>query len=574
MFSTWLRSPFAWILSLAFFVGIFLRFQNFGEIPVSLYWDEMAIWNEAQSIAQTGRDTHNRVWNQAIYISYGDYKMPAYIWLTSLVTHFVSDPLSGVRVVSLIAGLSLLLSVPWLVWELQRIFASLRGRVISSHSSSSQWLLPALTGAMVAIAPVTLHFSRVGFEAHLGLSFLVLSVATALHGWQKKSAWSLSFFLTVSACLAALATYSYFSVRFVWPAIMLAFLSWIVWQAPSWRQRLISGVSGVLALVFWLALLLPLFTADFSAESNRFRLSTPSILNDETQLHRVNQSRLLSGNSFISRIIFSGRLEQAKQLWQHGLSFTTVEYLFIQGDSYLRHGSGSTGLFWWWMAPLLVIGFIGLWRHSPVLSGVLLVWWAFGILPAAVPNDVPHTLRSLNALPPQFIWIAFGCILIWEWSQQRFRVWRTAASWIFSFGLAGFILLSAMQWSAQQPLYAQKSGSDWQEGYIPLAQYVGNVQSEYDQILVESFDTRFFVYYQPFSGLTWFEIQQMPTESFARKEFGSVQLEVRDPLSVAQSGDLVILKAGRDVPPGFVVQQRIMNQLGEEVFLAVEAPQI
>lgn len=574
MFSTWLRSPFAWILSLAFFVGIFLRFQNFGDIPVSLYWDEMAIWNEAQSIAQTGRDTHNRVWNQAIYISYGDYKMPAYIWLTSLVTYFVSDPLPGVRVVGLIASLSLLLSVPWLMWELQKIFVSIRGRVVSSHSSGSQLLLPALTGVMVAIAPVTLHFSRVGFEAHLGLSFLVLSIATALHGWKKKSTWSVSFFLVLSACLAALATYSYFSVRFVWPAILLVFLSWMVWQAPTWRQRFISGLSGVLALVLWVALLTPLFTADFSAESNRFRLSTPSILNDETLLHRVNQSRLLSGNSIVSRVIFSSRLEQAKQLWQHGLSFTNVEYLFMQGDSYLRHGTGSTGLFWWWMAPLIVIGFIGLWRRSPVLSSILLVWWAFGVLPAAVPNDVPHLLRSLNALPPQFIWMAFGAVLILEWSQRRFSSWRTVVNGILSLGLAGLILLSAMQWSAQQPLYAQKSGSDWQEGYIPLAQYLGSVQSKYDQILVESFDARFFVYYQPFSGLAWSEIQQMPTESFARKEFGSVQLEVTDPLSLAQSGDLVILKAGRDVPPGFVVQQRIMNLSGEEVFLAVEAPQI
>jgi hypothetical protein len=344
-----------------------------------------------------------------------------------------------------------------------------------------------------------------------------------------------------------------------------------VWQAPIWRQRFISGVTGVLAVVLWLALLTPLFTADFAAESNRFRLSTPSILNDETLLHRVNQSRLLSGNSFISRIIFSGRLEQAKQLWQHGLSFTAVEYLFMQGDNYLRHGIGSTGLFWWWMGPLMAIGFIGLWRRSPVLSSILLVWWAFGVLPAAVPNDVPHSLRSLNALPPQFIWMAFGSVIILEWLQRRFSAWQAVVNWIFSLGLASFILLSAILWSAQQPLYAQKSASDWQEGYIPLAQYLGSVQSEYDKILVEAFDARFFVYYQPFSGLSWSQILQMPTESFARNEFGSVQLEVSDPISLAQSGDLVILQAGRDVPPGFVVQ-RIMNLSGEEVFLAVEAP--
>lgn len=569
MFRTWLRSPLVWICVFSVFIGVFLRLQHFGTIPVSLYWDEMAIWNEAQSIAQTGRDTHNRPWNQAIFISYGDFKMPAYIWLTSLVTHVVSDPLVGTRLVSLLAGLSLLASIPWLVWELQRMF-----QLWDVRSGLPKFTFPAAALFLTALVPVSLHFSRVGFEAHLGLSCLILAGAVAVRGLQSPGMVRKTLWLVLAATLAAFATYAYFSVRFVWPGLLGIFLFWSVLRDSNWKQRLQFLVIGSLSLGLWLILLVPLFQADFASESSFYRLSTPSILNDETLPHRVNQARMLTGNTIISRVLFSAPLEQAKLLWQHELKFTTFDFLFLRGDGNLRHGTTTTGVLWWWMAPFLAIGFFSLWRKSIPLAITMCLWWALGVLPAAVPNDVPHTLRSLNALPVLLFWTTFGVwsVLAWIAAQEGSR--RRFLSLVLSLSAVGVVVVSALQWSGAQPLYAQRSSKAWQDGYTELAEYLASVQADYNVILVDTFDDKFFVYYQPVSGLSWQEIQEMPTQSFQRTQFGSVRLQVSRPINTAPAGSLVILKGEEDVPAGFVVKQRIMNHFGEEVFLAVEAPQI
>ncbi|MCD8527481.1 hypothetical protein LRY65_04750 [Candidatus Woesebacteria bacterium] len=97
----WLRQHGFW-LTLFFLVtlAVLLRSIGFGQVPVSLYWDEMAIWNDARSIATTGLDLHGRSWFQPLFISYGDYKLPVYIWFVSFVSRFVDSAALAVRLPS------------------------------------------------------------------------------------------------------------------------------------------------------------------------------------------------------------------------------------------------------------------------------------------------------------------------------------------------------------------------------------------------------------------------------------------------------------------------------------------
>jgi 4-amino-4-deoxy-L-arabinose transferase-like glycosyltransferase len=86
------------------FFGIAIRFFKLGQVPVSLYWDEAAILVDAKSIAETGRDMHNRPWFQVIFPSYGDYKLPVYIWLASLAVKLFGVSAFAVRMPSFVAG--------------------------------------------------------------------------------------------------------------------------------------------------------------------------------------------------------------------------------------------------------------------------------------------------------------------------------------------------------------------------------------------------------------------------------------------------------------------------------------
>ena len=59
-----------WIIfSIIILVAVFLRFYQLGEIPVSLYWDEVAMLVDAKSVAATGMDMHGRAWYQVMYPS-------------------------------------------------------------------------------------------------------------------------------------------------------------------------------------------------------------------------------------------------------------------------------------------------------------------------------------------------------------------------------------------------------------------------------------------------------------------------------------------------------------------------
>ncbi len=542
-------------------VGVFLRLQFFGSVPGSLYWDEMALWSEAQSIAQTAKDTNNRPWNQLIFLSYGDYKMPMYIWLTAPFARFIEEPNVGARIISLLSGLSLLGTLPWLASELYRFFR------LENISELSRRNLVISTLWVAAFAPVLLHFSRVGFEAHLALALVVAALAFLFRGFLVRShGFSLMYFL-LSALFAVAATYAYFSVRYVWPGMFLSTLGIFILGSQINRSKILRSALALLAGVFWLVLLIPFTRSDFYVESQRFRLGTPSILNSSPAVETLNQWRLDSGNTILSRFVFSSKIWQAQALSRNMMEFLNPGYIFVDGDENLRHGTGETGLFWWWSMPFLVIGFFALWRKSPRAAAVLSIWWAFGVLPAAVPNDVPHALRSLNALPSLILFLATGLSVSTEFIRRKPGV----LSLIFVGVLITLTLWSSVFWMRLQPGYAEASKAQWQNGYRELAEYLTHTQASHLPVQVFPFDDRFFVYYQVFSQESWNHIQLIPTQGFKRDTFGYVQLQLPSALDDAQSGTFVIVPVGKEVPERFTEKERIRDAFGEEQFVVVQA---
>src|SRR5690606_17254534 len=107
----------------------------------------------------------------------------------------------------------------WLAYEIQKVWISTKLR--------NTWLWPGMTAAFVALVPVELHFSRVGFEGHLAVSLLVLAVASLLNAHTRKYSFQTAAWTVLATLLASAATYAYFSTRFVWPGVALALvLSW------------------------------------------------------------------------------------------------------------------------------------------------------------------------------------------------------------------------------------------------------------------------------------------------------------------------------------------------------------
>lgn len=464
----WQNKFFVGLLLSIIAIGILFRLIKFASLPLGLYWDEQAILIDALAGKQAGKDwLGNSIW-QLIYPSYGDFKAPVYIWLATLASYLPISHAAIVRIPALVVGLLTVV-----------VAANLAGKIINRKDN----LVKLLTAAIMASSPWAIHFSRVGFEAFLG-QFLVL-----LSAWLLTINGQLATLLAVVAGI--IATYTYYSVRFVW---------WIVWLGfviRKYRARPIKQVILIIVggLILYASALLPLQHQSLFVASQQLRLSTQSVLNCCDYAIMANVLREQAGNNFIDRFIFHRHLLLLQNWLKNFSTHISWEFLFVYGDANLRHGTAQHGLF---LLPLGVLWIVGIgislksWRkYWPILA-----WWLAALVPASVPMEVPHALRSLNALVPLVIIIALGGVAIWEWlltTNKRIKFLVTSfflSWWLISLLFFGYYYFS---------IYPQSSTSAWQASYSSAAELVKITQlnsnfSASSYIFVQPFDDRFFLW--------------------------------------------------------------------------------
>ena len=381
------------LLGLIISLGIGLRTVNLNGQPVSIYWDEAAMAYDAFSLTQTGQDMHGHSLWQAIFPSYGDYKLPLYIWLAAVMMKILGPTVTAFRLVSALSG-SVLIGLSYLLAK--EVFKSKAAGLASA--------------VVIAFSPWAIHFSRVGFEANLAVTCLTGAVWLLFRARQKPA------YLMGAAGLMGLSLYAYFSARFVGPLITLSFLLLYGRQLPRRFWSWLGAAGLVFFLIFW-----PIYRSEDGQVSQQFRLSTESLWNTNDHILDQNRYRELAGNHWLARLGFYRWWFLSRRLMVNLSAFFDWRYLFFTGDPNLRHGTGRVGLFLMPLIAFLGAGIIrGLKRHSRAVI-FLLSWWLIAVIPAAIPLTVPHALRSLNALPAVAGLIGYG---IASWLTSRRQIFR------------------------------------------------------------------------------------------------------------------------------------------------------
>src|SRR3990167_968883 len=182
------------ILVLAFI----LRFYKLGEIPLSLDWDENSNAYNAYSILKTGRDEYGN-FLPLTNRSFDDYKPPLYMYLNiPAVAIFGLTPLAA-RLPSAIFGF---LTIPFIYLLTKKLFKDEKIAILST--------------LFLAISPWHIQFSRVGFEATVGLFFAVAAITAFLYGLANKK------YLISSAIFLGFSAYSYHTERIFVPLLFIA----------------------------------------------------------------------------------------------------------------------------------------------------------------------------------------------------------------------------------------------------------------------------------------------------------------------------------------------------------------
>ncbi|MFH2118147.1 MAG: glycosyltransferase family 39 protein [Candidatus Paceibacterota bacterium] len=484
-----------WLFNLLFsfilLFGIIVRFYHLGKIPVSLYWDETAILVDARSIAATGHDIHGNPWLSAIFPSYGDYKLPVYIWLASLSVKLWGASNWALRLPSALAGIATIF-----------VGGALASQLASFEKKLNRRAIFLWTALIIALTPWSILFSRTGFEGHVGQLLLAISIWLALKT-KKHWGWGLA-----AALLGGLATYTYFSIRFVWPVVFITAVC--LFNTPE-RKNFIRwfGLSLILPLLLFTVSLWPMYRSPFYEISNQFRLSATSVLNMADWPVESNQYKLLAGNTLFDKLVYHPKVLLVRELAKNYVDNLSADFLFFTGDPNLRHGTGRHGLFLTIFILPFVYGWFILFTKHWRVGTLLLVWWLAALLPASVPETTPHALRSLNALVPLAIVIGWGCAAGWQAIKQS--TWPLLLKLSIQLGLLLVLALSTFDFTSFYFLtYPKLSASEWQTGFADLAHEAWQQSQEMDVVWIQPFDSRFYL---------WLMAYEMPVEDFDKIEF-------------------------------------------------------
>jgi 4-amino-4-deoxy-L-arabinose transferase-like glycosyltransferase len=436
------------ILPLSFLILILIIFAlslfRLGENPVSLYWDELAIGIDSYSISQTGKDIYGNSWLQAIYPSYGDYKAPVSILLTSLFVRYLGLTPFSIRFPSLIFSFLSLIPFYFLI------------KLIAKDLKIKSKIPIYLCLILLLFSPWHFHFSRISFESFLSFNLLILVILFAYLASKGKA-----FYFYLTTIFSALTVYTYFSARYLTTAfICLILISNIKIVLKKFWHLLFS-------IVLFIILQIPLYQSPHYSSSQQYRFSTENALTNHDLINESSQFVEASNFSPFSKIIYHRYLFFFRDLFQNYLSHFSFDFLFLSGDSNLRHHSGWGGQLLLITAIPFCFGIYYLLKNIKQKNCIIaLLMLLLAPITASVPYDAPHASRSIYMLLPITLIIYFGIVQI----NSIFKPKAKNYSWIFLLGLS--LINFALYYKNYLTNYPQKSSQAWQLGNSQIAQLV------------------------------------------------------------------------------------------------------
>ncbi|HSW90199.1 MAG TPA: glycosyltransferase family 39 protein [Patescibacteria group bacterium] len=434
--------------------GAILRLYKLNEIPVSPYWEEVALGYDAYSISKTGRDHHGNSYPVIAFPSYGDYKPSGYFYAIVPFVKLLGLNMWSVRLPSALAGIA---SVGLLYLIAKELFDEQIG------------LLAAL---LFAIQPWAIQFSRGGWEVNFSLFLLLVGT------WQLVLARKKPLHLIAGVIFFCLAMYTYHAARLFAPLVgvifgILLIISWMSsLRRQGSRQQVLSLVCSFLLLI---AFLFPLLS-NLSNKQVSSRFTDTSIFSDVTPVLQSNAAIAAQGNTRIAKLLYHRFWYYGAIVLKQWASHFSYNFLFVRGDGNLRHSIVRIGLLYPIEAIFIIVGILFLLRTANRALLPILVWIIFAAVPAALVTPAPHALRDLYAAPAYALLSAIGIIALLRVKKTKVLVTLLV--------ICGYFFFTARYLSTYYLVYPTESAADWQYGYKELYVKLGALKRSGEQVYV------------------------------------------------------------------------------------------
>ncbi len=495
-----LKSKTLVFLAVIFVLGTFLRFYHLEQSPPGFYVDEAAIGYNAYSILKTGKDEYGKTF-PIFFRSFGDYKMPLYIYLSVLPTALFGLSVFSARFISALCGSLSLLLVYFLVRELFPKKADRLGLLVT---------------AGLAFSPLPVFFSRMALEVSLALFCLLLALFLQLKSFAKKS----DGLLVLSVLAYALSAYTYHTERFLAPVIFFSVSLILFWHSRSIGKK--YWLKMIISCLLLAVLLFP-----------QIRLFNSA----------AGQARLKSLGS--QEGTFKNYLSQY-------LAYFSPRNLFFNPDPDRQRSFPELSVFYPWMCLPFLLGLYLLFkrRGEGVGKSITILLLILSPLPASLARDPFSSFRAYPLVFPLILVIAFGLEAIYDRFRQK-----------MAFFILGFIVILASLADLSRNAFVllpQERFNDWSYGYSSLAEKLPG--GSYGKVLIDDpigtsyIEVLFFLRYPPAKFQeeqlpvdlkNYYQIQNWPGtfawDKFAvrtiiwRKDIYADQLIVAKPLAISES---------------------------------------
>ncbi len=457
-----------WAIFLIVCIAVFVRFWQLGSVPPSPDWDEAALGYNAYSVLKTGKDEYGVPFPLTLR-SFDDYKPPLYMYLTVPSVAVFGLSTWSVRLPAALVGVLAVIGVYALILEL----AVTLGLTVKKDGKMRSHRSLALFGALLlAISPWHIQFSRIAFEANIGVAINIWAVAlflrfvrTGRHLW-------------ISGILFGLGLYAYHSERIFLP--LLVSLLCIIF----WRTLLRHRLNTVLFVVAGIITVLPLIPVLLNP-TTLVRLRGTSSLADQTGLLRRSVAKLevdRERQDIVGALLDNRRFVWGMTLVSGYMSHFSPKWLFLTGDN-ARHHAPDVGMLYLWELPFLLLGMYVVARRGGKLAVLLWGWLFLAPVAAAPTTELPHGIRTLVFLPVFQIFTAFGLErAIVALNKRPGWLWMLLSGVIMLFIVGNIVYYSHMYFGHTNHEYSKY----WQYGYKEAVEYAQSVRGNYRKIVVST----------------------------------------------------------------------------------------
>jgi len=447
------------LLLLIFFLGLGLRFYQLTTMPPALNWDEVSHGYNAYSILKTGRDEWGQLFPLANFRAYGDYPLPANLYLTiPSISLFGLNEL-GIRAPhAFLGGLTVI-----------ACFFLVNGLGFGTG-------VALLAAFLATVSPWLLFPSRFVLQSNVSLFFITIGLALFFYR-QKKS-----FFLPLSAVALGISMYSYHNARIFIPLLIvtLTFLYREEWKKWWQKKRTSAMATVVLLLVF----LIPLVLIFLSPEG-RARAQWVGII-DQGAINQIIESRFNSNlPSLLARLVFNRPVYFTTHFFTNYLDYFSPQFLFFEGGTQYQFSVPGKGLLYPIELPFfyLGLGYLFYWaliKKERNLQAILL-WLLLAPIPAAMTRGEAHVIRATTMLPLPQILSALGVFQAIQFINQKMK----KSGWVLVTVFLLIIVISTSNYlNVYFGSYRQTYSWSWQYGYKEVANYVKSHYHDYDKIFI------------------------------------------------------------------------------------------